>query len=149
MKMKAIKKSIAINATPERIWDVITKDQYTHQWYAEFSEGTQAHTDWKLGSKAIFTDRSKNGMIAKVKENTPGELLSLEYTGLYSEGKEDYDSPEAKRFKGGHETYRLEKDHEAMLLKISSDVDEKQHDSMAEFWDKALEKIRELAEGTA
>lgn len=147
--MKAIKKSIAINATPEKIWDVLTKDQYTREWYALFGEGTHVQTDWKVGGKAIFTDHSKNGMIAKVKENMPGELLSLEYSGLYSEGKEDYDSPEAKRFKGGHETYRLEKDYESMLLKISSDIDEKHYDSMLESWEKALEKIRELAEGTA
>src|SRR5688572_18979517 len=105
--MKKIKKSIEVNAPKERVWDVLLKDEFTRIWYAAFSEGSHADTDWKVGSKAIFTDHSKNGLIAKITANKTHELISMEYQGVVFEGKEDYDSSVAKTYKGGIESYRL------------------------------------------
>jgi len=95
-EVKRIKKSIQINATKEKVWDVLFTDHYTRIWYAAFGEGSHADTDWEVGSKAIFADGSHSGLIAEVIVNQPNEKLSVEYTGVLNDKTEDYDSDVAK-----------------------------------------------------
>ena len=146
MKPKTILKSIEIKAKKEKIWDVLILDKYNRKWYAAFMEGTYAETDWKKGSKALFLDKERNGMIAIVEENKPYELLSLEYQGEVLKGKENYESESAKAIKGGREIYKLSEINGVTTLHISGDMTEELFDYMSASWDKALQKIKELAE---
>lgn len=52
--MRTIEKSIKINAPKEKVWEVLVNNDLNQTWYAVFSEGTFAETDWKIGSKVIF-----------------------------------------------------------------------------------------------
>jgi uncharacterized protein YndB with AHSA1/START domain len=144
--MKTIKRSIEINAPKHKVWEVLTTDQYTRKWYSVFSDGSHAETNWEEGGKALFTDNSGGGMIAKVIRNKPAELLALEFEGLVKQGKEDYDSEEAKKYKGGHESYKLSEKNGRTQLDIESDMDEQLFESMSVSWEQALQKIKELAE---
>ena len=143
---KKIQKSIAINAPKEKVWDVLLKDEYTRQWYAEFSEGTHAETDWSKGSKALFTDNNGSGIVGKIVENKKAELLSIEYQGAVENGKEIYDSEMAKAVKGWMESYKLSETNGMTDLTISSDMSEDHFDFMSLAWDKALQKIRGFSE---
>ncbi|MBA3680918.1 MAG: SRPBCC domain-containing protein [Bacteroidetes bacterium] len=105
--MKTIKKSIVIHASNQKVWNVLIKNEYNKQWFAEFSEGSHAQTDWQVGSKAIFTDTTGGGLIARITENKLNQLLSMEYIGIMVNGKEDYGSAEAKKYNGGKEIYVL------------------------------------------
>ena len=144
--MKTIKNTLHLNASPEKVWEVLTKDEYTRQWYAAFMEGSHAVTDWKKGSKAQFLDEAGNGMLAVIVESKPGELLSMEYTGMVMNGKEDTDSHIARKYKGGHEIYRLSKVDGKTRLDMEADMEESMYGMMAESWKKACQKIVELAE---
>jgi uncharacterized protein YndB with AHSA1/START domain len=144
--MKKIEKSIVMKASKEKLWDVLTLDRYTKDWYSAFSPGSYAVTDWKPGSKVLFIDQSNNGMAAKVTESIPGKSLIVEFTGQVINGKEDLDSAEAQRYKGGHETYHLTEENGATRLDISSDMDENMFDMMSGLWEKAFERLKELAE---
>ena len=144
--MKAIKNTTIINASKEKVWDVLTQDHYTRQWYSEFMEGSHAVTDWKKGSKALFVDEDGNGMASKVTENKPGELLVLEFTGIVMKGKEDYESDMAKQVIGGHESYKISEKDGKVQLETSADMEDEMYNSMSESWKKALKKIVELAE---
>jgi len=144
--MKTIKKSILIQASGEKIWDVLTLDRYTRDWYSVFSPGSYAVTDWKPGSKVLFLDQSNNGMVATVAESIPGKSLIVEYTGVVYNGKEDTVSAEAQQYKGGRESYRLTEEQGATRLDISSDMDESMFDMMSEKWEKAFDRLKELAE---
>lgn len=146
MKSETIKKTIAINAPKEKVWAVLFDDNYTRAWYVEFGEGSKAETDWKIDSKALFTDNSGSGLIGKVIVNRPTEVLSLEYQGIVNDGKEDYSSPIAKSVKGGRETYRLTEKVGITHLAIECDMEESMFESMAIAWEKALLKIKELSE---
>jgi uncharacterized protein YndB with AHSA1/START domain len=146
MKMKTIKNTVHINASKEKVWEVLTKDHYTRQWYAKFKEGSHAVTNWKKGSKALFLDADSNGMAAKVVENKPAESLILEFTGVVTKGKEDYESDMARQVFGGHESYRLSEKDGKTQLDTEADMDEGMYDMMAESWKKALQKLVELAE---
>ncbi len=144
--MKTIKKTIDIQASKNNVWKVLTEDQYNRQWYAIFSAGTKAKTDWKVGSNVLFVDDSESGLIGKIVSNKPNELLSIEYTGMVFNGKEDYEHKDAKALKGGREIYELLQNGGGTQLIVSGDIPEGMYNSMAAFWDKAMEKLKSLAE---
>jgi len=146
MKEHTIKKSIDINTPKEIVWDVLLNDKFTRNWYAEFSEGTYAETDWREGSKAVFTDNSNCGLISKVIVNKPFEIISMEYLGMVVNGVEDYDSEVAQSVKGGFETYRLSEKNDVTRLSIECDMSEDMFESMSHAWEKALQKIKNLSE---
>jgi hypothetical protein len=144
---KTIKKSIAVNAPKQKVWEVLLNDETTRIWYAEFSAGSHAETDWKIGSKALFTDNSGDGLLGKIVENKNAEILSIEYLGAVVKGQEDYDSDMAKAVKGGMEIYKLTEINGVTELTISCDMDENWFDTMSLAWDRALQKIKALSEG--
>lgn len=146
MKMKAINKSIEINASKEKVWDVLIKDELLRVWYKEFMEGAYADTDWKEGSKVSFVDGNGMGMVGKVVTNDPYKTLSVELTGFLANGKEDYESEGAKAVKGSMETYRLSEKGDMVLLEIETGMGEDYYDQMSAAWDRALKVIKELAE---
>ncbi|GEO06289.1 ATPase [Adhaeribacter aerolatus] len=143
---QVIKKNIGINAPKEKVWEILTRDAYTRQWYAAFSEGAHAETDWQLGSKAVFKDNSGEGIVAKVIRHEPQEVLAVEYEGLLSGGKEVYDTPEAQAVKGGRESYYLTGQGGHTQLHVEADMGEEYLEMMAGAWDTALLKIKDLAE---
>ncbi|CAG5017485.1 hypothetical protein DYBT9275_05782 [Dyadobacter sp. CECT 9275] len=146
MEKKRIKKSITIDASKEKVWDVLMLDNYNSIWYACFSEGTVAVTDWQVGSKVIFKDGSENGLIGTVMINEPSKMLSVTYTGMLEGGKEDYESEAAKDFAGSEETYVLSENNNVTTLDISVDMGADYFDMMTEAWDHALVSIKELSE---
>jgi len=145
-EIQTLKKSIGINAPKEKVWAILLQDNYTRIWYAEFSEGTHAETDWQLGSKAIFMDSNKDGLVGTVVVNRPNEVISIKYDGFISGGKEDYESEGAQAMKGTRETYRLTENNGITQLAIELDTAEEYFLYMSSAWNKALEKIKELAE---
>ena len=146
MNTKKINQTIAINASKETVWDVLTNERYTSIWYAEFSPGSKAETDWQEGSKAIFTDHTGNGLAAKILVSKPAEELVIAYTGLFTNGKEDDESKAAKAIQGGKESYRLTEEAGVTQLETACDMNEAMYEMMAAAWQKAVQKIRELAE---
>jgi uncharacterized protein YndB with AHSA1/START domain len=146
MEMRTIEKEISIHAPKATVWEVLLQDAYTRQWYAVFSEGTRVDTDWKEGSKAVFTDGTNSGLVGTVVVNKPGEELSLKYTGLVVKGQEEHDSKGANAVKGAREIYRLSGDNGVTHLAITCDMGPDFFVPMAAAWDQALEKIKQLAE---
>jgi hypothetical protein len=144
--MKTIKKSIEIDNSKEKVWDVLTKDRYTRDWLAVFSPGSHALTDWQLNSKVVFADDSGSGIIGRITIHDPYELLSMEYYGVLINNIEDFESEEAKTFKGARETYRLSQKDKKTVLDIESDMSENGFESMSSAWDEALLRIKHLAE---
>jgi len=144
--MKTIQKTILIQAAPAKIWDVLTQDQYTREWYTAFSEGTHATSDWKEGSRITFTDGSGDGMIGFIAESRPGKSLVFEFTGQIVNGKEDTESEQVQAFKGGQERYRITEKDNGAELEIHSDMTEEYYDMMSAKWDEGLQIIKNLAE---
>lgn len=146
--MKIIKKSIEIAAPKEKIWDVLLQDHYGRIWMGIFSPGSHAVTDWKLGSKVLFTDDSgSGGIFGRIVIKEPYDIISMEYDGILNDGTEDSESEQAKPWVGTHETYRLSMKGDKTLLEIEVDIIDDFYEMMSEQWDKALLKIEELATG--
>lgn len=82
-----VSQSIDINASPSKVWNVLTDPELIK----EYLYGTEAVTDWKVGSEIVFqgeyqgqTYRDK-GIIL---ENVPEKLFSYSYWSGFS-GAED------------------------------------------------------------
>ncbi len=143
--------NIEINASREKVWDILF-GKYTYpMWTTAFSEGSRAETDWQKGSKALFTDGSNRGMVSRIAENVPNEYMSIEHLGMYDNGVEDFDSEEVKRWAGAKENYTLTDLDGKTNLNIFMEMEESEENKQmiemfAGMWPKALAKVKELAE---
>jgi NADH:ubiquinone oxidoreductase subunit C len=142
----AVEKSVVLNATKEKVWDVLVQDKLNRQWYAVFCEGTHARTDWKEGSRVVFTDQTGDGMLGRIAVNKQKQELDIEYVGFITGGKEDLTGEEVKPWVGLHEIYKLSEEKNGTRLDIRTEVPEKHLNSFNEMWDKAVAKIKELSE---
>jgi uncharacterized protein YndB with AHSA1/START domain len=146
MQNQPIKKTIAISASRERVWDVVLNDRYTRIWYEEFSLGARPETTWEEGSKVVFTDVSGGGLVGQVVVNHPLEMVSVEYQGVMNAGYEEYESDYAQEVKGGHETYTLTSTGNLTELTVETDMPLALFETMSLAWERALRKIRKLSE---
>lgn len=146
MKRKTIEKAIEIAASREKVWEILTDDRFTPRWYGEFSLGARPETTWEEGSKVLFTDLSGGGLVGEVVVNEPLRMLSVEYQGVVFGGEEDYTSEDAMNVKGSEETYLLTDEEGQTQLNVKSDIIPKYFDSMSSAWERALRKIKLLAE---
>lgn len=142
---------IEINATREKVWDVLFGKETYPLWTTAFSEGSKVETDWKKGSKALFLDASNRGMVSRIAENVPNEFMSIEHLGMYDNGVEDYESEHIKMWAGAKENYTLTEADGKTTLDIFMEMDESEKnkqmiDMFAKMWPKALIKVKELAE---
>lgn len=48
--------NVEINASKEKVWDVLLGKETYPQWTKTFSEDSNVITDWQKGSKALFHD---------------------------------------------------------------------------------------------
>jgi uncharacterized protein YndB with AHSA1/START domain len=146
MGTRTITKSIDIDASPERVWDVLLDDATYRQWTAEFMAGSYAETDWQEGSTVRFLDPSGSGLLAHIAASRHLELVDIEYDGLVADGKDDTESGHAREYRGSRETYRLTRTPSGTHLDISADMAEQYYDDMVAAWDRALAKAKALAE---
>jgi len=146
MGTRTITKSIDIDASPERVWDVLLDDATYRQWTAEFMAGSYAETDWQEGSTVRFLDPSGSGLLAHIAASRHPELVDIEYDGLVADGKDDTESDHAREYRGSRETYRLSRTPSGTHLDISADMAEQYYDDMVAAWDRALAKAKALAE---
>lgn len=145
--MERIYFKIEIDAPKEKVWDILLGETTYPKWTAPFSEGSRAVTDWQVDSKALFLSAEGDGMVSKIAEHIPNEYISIHHLGMYINGIEDYDSEEVKKWAGAIESYKLSTKDGKSLLSIELDTTEDHKDYFEDIWPKALEKVKELAEG--
>ncbi|GAB3941348.1 SRPBCC domain-containing protein [Spirosoma harenae] len=82
-----VSQSIDINASPERVWAVMTMPELIK----EYLFGTETVTDWKIGNEIIFQGEYQDQSYRDkgvILENVPNRLLSYSYWSGFS-GTED------------------------------------------------------------
>ncbi|MGS2764222.1 hypothetical protein [Sinomicrobium sp. M5D2P9] len=138
---------ITIDASREKVWDVLWDEDTYPVWTAPFSESSQVKTDqWEEGSKVLFIDgNSGEGMVSTIAKNIPGEFMSFRHIGIYKNGVEDTESAKAKEW-SGEENYTLKTIDGKTELVVEMNIDEQHKSMFASLWPKALGKVKELAE---
>ncbi|WP_461788222.1 SRPBCC family protein [Pedobacter sp.] len=135
-----------INASKEKVWDILFDEKSYPQWTSVFSEGSRAVTDWQKGSKALFLNTEGNGMVSEIADRITNEYLSIKHLGFYNNGVEDLESEEVKKWNGAHENYKLSTLDGKSILSVEMDSTQEYKSYFEETWPKALEKVKELAE---
>lgn len=138
--------STSINATPEKVWNILWTDASYRKWTAAFMEGSYAVTDWKQGSKVLFLDGKGMGMVSRIAVNRPNEYMSIEHLGEVKDGVEDTTSDRVKAWAGAHENYTLKKINDQTELTIDMDITEEFKEMFAQIWPKALANVKQLSE---
>jgi uncharacterized protein YndB with AHSA1/START domain len=149
--MKKFLTSIFINAPKEKVWDTLfDKDTYK-EWTKPFNATSRFEGDWSEGSKILFlgTDENGNnegGMVSRILKNVPYEYLSIEHIGIIENALEDTTSERAKSWAPAFENYTLSEKDGGTKVNIDQDLDEQYSQLFGEMWEKALLKLKELAE---
>lgn len=138
--------STSINASPEKVWNILWTDATYRKWTAAFMEGSYAVTDWKEGSKVLFLDGRGMGMVSRIAVNRPNEYMSIEHLGEVKDGVEDTTSDRVKAWAGAHENYTLKKINDQTELTIDMDITEEYKEMFAQIWPKALANVKQLSE---
>ncbi len=137
---------ISINASKEKVWEVLLGKETYPLWTSVFCEGSRVETDWKKGSRALFLDARNRGMVAAIAEHIPNEFLSIKHLGEINNGVEDLDSEKVKEWAGCLENYTLKGVDGKTELLVEMDVLEAFKDYFEATWPKALEKVKALSE---
>jgi uncharacterized protein YndB with AHSA1/START domain len=148
MERFKINKSIDIKAPSQRVWEVLLNPELFAKWASEFSPDpqidSQMNAEWRMGGNVEYTDKEGSGMRGKVVEFKPNEIVAVEYSSILEAFKERADD---EGWKGCREIYRLAEKNGSTHLEIESDVPTREFfDEFNGSWDKALVKIKELAE---
>lgn len=145
--METLKYQTEINASAEKVWDVLWNENTYSQWTHYFSPGSVMESDWQVGGKTLFLDASrKNGMISTIQKIEKPTVVIFKHSGEIINGIEDTESEKVKVWSGGLEAYFLEENNGKTVLKIEVDYDDSFKEMMEEGFKKGLEIIKELSE---
>jgi hypothetical protein len=147
--MDNMKFNISINAAKEKVWSALWEDASYRKWTAAFSESSYAVTDnWKEGTKVLFLDNNKSGMVSTIVENRPNQYMSIKHLGEVKNGVEDTTSESVQQWQGVLENYTLTETANGTNLKIemSGNISAEFKDYFLQTWPKALNKLKEITE---
>lgn len=150
--MQKIIKDIDINASRERVWDILFTVENYEKWAGVFNEdkpGSSVETDaWKLWSTIKFFDGEGNGLIGRIIAHEAASHLAIEYDAELKKGA-PVESEMGSAMKWVQETYTLTEENGTTHLHVTCDMDDSRMEMMSTAWDKAMLKIKELSEASA
>lgn len=146
--------SITVNATKEKVWNVMLGEETYPLWTDVFMPGSHFEGDWSEGSKILFLAPDETGKMSgsvfQIKENKPYEFVSMENIGMVQDGKEDTSSKEATMYAGALENYTFKeadgKTEVLVDLIPVMDIPDDYKETYQDMWHTALQKLKELAE---
>ena len=144
--METVHYSVKINASKERVWDILWGDLTYPEWTSVFTEGSAVVTDWEKGSKVLFLSGTDDGMYSVIEEKIPNEYMSFKDLGMVKEGKELPIDEETKKWSGSLEKYSLKETDDMTILKVDLDTEESSVESFNKLFPAALKKVKDLAE---
>jgi len=139
--MENLSYEIEINASPEKVWDVLWGEITYRQWTTAFTEGSFYQGTLEEGSIVKFFDPKNNGMYSRVEKNIPHEEMKFLHLG------EIYDGVEAPQDWGkATEAYILEENEDGTKLKAEIQTPAEFKDFFEDKFPKALGIVKNLSE---
>jgi len=139
--------SANINASREKVWNILWEPDSYKNWTSVFAEGSTVQTDnWKEGSKVLFLDGEGRGMVSMVATNRPYEYMSFKHLGEVKDSIEDTTSEKVLAWAGSMENYTLTDENGGTFLLVELDMSADFKNYFEKTWPLALAKVKELAE---
>lgn len=135
-----------INASKEKVWKALWDDENYRKWTTSFSPSSFAESDWKEGSKILFIDDTRSGMVSRIEALRPNEYMSFEHLGEVRKGVEDTESDRVKPWAGAHENYTLNEADGKTELQVELDIDASYKETFEKMFPEALAQVKTIAE---
>ncbi|WP_227395964.1 hypothetical protein [Jeotgalibacillus aurantiacus] len=143
--MKETNFSIQINAPKEYVWTILWEDETFQDWASIVDEGTYKKGTMKEGNTMEFISAVNGYGVTSLVENLqPHEFVLFRHR---ADTKESGQQERDNEWTGGKESYTLSEVNGVTLLVITMDIPKEQEETFADRIPKALERIKELAEG--
>ena len=139
--MNKLQFNTTINASKEKVWDILWNDATYRKWTAAFSEGSHAQTDWQEGSKVYFLDGSGSGMYSVIDKKVPNTEMTFKHLGEIKDGIEKEVS-----WAGAKESYFLSGENGVTQLNVEMDMGEEFKEYFDKTFPKALQLVKQLSE---
>lgn len=143
--MKEMQFQVDINASKEKVWNTLWRDETFRQWASVIDPETYMIGDLIEGGELQFiSSRGGYGVTSLIEELTVNEFLLLRHSAdTQEEGKQERE----KEWTGGEESYRLAEKGTTTTLIVTFDVPLEQEVYFKINYPKALERVKELTEG--
>ncbi|ANF52174.1 ATPase [Chryseobacterium glaciei] len=139
--MEKLSFEIEINASPEKVWDVLWGEITYRQWTTAFTEGSFYQGTLEEGSIVKFFDPNNNGMYSQVEKNIPHQEMKFLHLG------EIYDGIEVPKDWGeATEAYILEENEDGTKLKSEIQTPAEFKGFFEDKFPKALGIVKNLSE---
>ncbi len=144
-----LKFNVDIHAPAAKVSEIMLGPDTFKEWTALFNEGSYYEGGWNKGDKIRFVgvgeDGKKHGMVARIEEHIPNELVSIFHYGVVDGDQEVTEGPAAEGWTGFENYYFKERNG---ITTVTVEVDTKDDfvSYFEESWPKALEKLKEISE---
>lgn len=152
--MKQVHYEIFIDAPVKTVWHTMLDDDTYRAWTSVFDPTSRFEGSWEEGSEIHFLGSGPDGtggggMASRIAAHRPYEFISIEHIGIINNGVVDTTSEEVKKWAPAFENYTFTEVDGGTELAIDMDLDEEHEAMFGELWPKALQRLKELAEGRA
>lgn len=144
--MQKLHFEIEINASAQKVWEVLWSDKTYREWTLAFGAEGYAVSDWKEGSSIHFLSGQGDGMFSRIEKMVPPKQMSFKHLGFMKDGKEQPETEESKKWSGIMEEYFLSEHEGKTLLTCDMDMEDGHADFFREAFPKAFGNIKEIAE---
>lgn len=150
--MEQLHYSIVINAPKQKVWETMLEDATYRQWTEVFNPaGSYYEGEWTTGSKMLFLgpnpdpESTVSGMVARIEESRPYDFVSIRHLGEIIKGEENlWPVVEGQE---PYENYTLREVEGGTEVLVDLNILSEYKDMFNDMWPKALEKLKEIAEG--
>ena len=145
--METLSYEIEINASPQKVWDVLWDTTTYSEWTKFFGSGSVMKSDWKVGGKTYFLNGEGEGMVSTIDSlDEPNQIIFKHLGMVDKEGNEDTKSKEVMEWSGSFEKYILIDLDGKTKLHAEVQTEKEWEDHMNTGFTKGLEIVKNLAE---
>jgi len=143
--MKEMQFVVTIQASKERVWDVLWADETFRQWAGLIDPGTCMVGELKEGTEVQFISGNGYGVTSLVASVIPYEYLLLKHQ---ADTQDTGARLREKEWTGGEESYTLTEQDGTTTLTTAFGVPPDLEDYFKDAYPKALGRVKGLAERT-
>lgn len=145
--LSKIEFNININATAEKVWQILWNDDTYRKWTAVFAEGSYAKSTWEEGDKVYFLTPKGEGLYSLIEKKTPNKHMSFKHLGMMKDGEEISAADSGFDWEGAYEIYDLSEEGGNTSLTATIYVWESDKAYFEKTFPLAMEEVKKLAEG--
>jgi len=138
-----------VNIVYDKMIGLTDKTSYA-EWTTVFNPTSYYEGSWEKGSKIYFagTDENgkKGGMVSKITENIPNELVAILHYGFLDGDNEVTTGELVEKWSGGTEVYNFSEENGTTTVVVNIDVVPEYKEFFSNSYPKALEKLKGICE---